>query len=219
MNRKRSFTLIELLTVIAIIGVLSALLLPALNNARKRAKVTKCVVAIASLQTALSMYSVDYGMYPPTATGTLSNEIQHNGNSHDGFFTGTPNNLVAALRATSMGGPYMEFKGKDLIESGSVYVLKDPWGTAYVYVARKTGSGGQADTSDGPHHPDTTSTENNSYNIYSCGPDKKTEGFSGTDWNDGELYDSLDDGHWNGTTDESDPQYDDINSWDGSRSG
>lgn len=57
---KRQFTLIELLIVIAIITILAAMLLPALNSARETAKAIKCTSNLNQFGKAHALYAADF---------------------------------------------------------------------------------------------------------------------------------------------------------------
>jgi len=58
--KKRSFTLVELLVVIAIIAILAAMLLPALNKARNKARTSQCASNIKQLGVMWGFYLSDY---------------------------------------------------------------------------------------------------------------------------------------------------------------
>ncbi len=69
----RAFTLVELLVVVAIISLLLAMLLPALNKARDVAKTVKCLSMLKQIGVADSMYVAEYrGWHIPNWINTPS---------------------------------------------------------------------------------------------------------------------------------------------------
>lgn len=65
MSKNRfGLTLLELLTAVAIILLLAALLLPVLESARKRAQMSSCISNLRQIFVAWRLYVDDYGSYP-----------------------------------------------------------------------------------------------------------------------------------------------------------
>ncbi len=68
-RRNRAFTLIELLTVIAIIAILAAIILPVLARAKENAYRNSDISNMNQIRSALQLYRVDQGAYPPAILG------------------------------------------------------------------------------------------------------------------------------------------------------
>src|SRR3990170_4320907 len=101
--RRDGFTLVELLVVLVILGLLSALVVPRFMRQEEKAKVKAARAQIELLGTALDTLRLDVGRYPTTSEG------------------------LEALRrqpadAKKWDGPYLKKE-----------VPLDPWGKPYIY--------------------------------------------------------------------------------------
>lgn len=112
-TKASAFTLLELLIVIAIIGILAGLMMPALSGAIARARRAKTLNEVNNIVTAFQMYYREYGVWP--------NNIAASGDLND------------AVRAILDGSdiennrrklPFMEFPKDEFL---------DHWGEPYQY--------------------------------------------------------------------------------------
>jgi len=103
LRRSGGFTLMELLVVLAILGLLMSLVGPQVLNQLGGAKTKTALIQIRDLEQALEMYKLDVGRYPNTAQGL------------DALVT-PPSGIKG------WNGPYL--KGD---------VPQDPWGNDYAY--------------------------------------------------------------------------------------
>ncbi len=101
--RQQGMTLIEILVVLAILGLLAGLVGPNLLNRLDSAKTKTASVQIQDLEQGLEMYKLDVGRFPTTDEGLEALQAQ-------------------PANAPGWNGPYLK---------GTVPV--DPWGRAYIY--------------------------------------------------------------------------------------
>ncbi len=120
-----SFTLIELLIVVAIIGILAAIAVPNFINAQTRAKISRVAADLRSLSTGAEMYSIDQGTLPSDAgRGFLYTSPQGHRNGWILLTTPvsyiTPGNLIDPFKAkyADVGGTDIQF-GDALYEMGT----------------------------------------------------------------------------------------------------
>ena len=106
-NANRGFTLIEVLVVVAILGILAAIVVPRILDRPDEAKRVAAKTDVGAIVQALKLYRLDNGFYPSTDQG------------------------LAALvqRPTSEPAP-ANWKSGGYLER----LPKDPWGSDYQYL-------------------------------------------------------------------------------------
>jgi prepilin-type N-terminal cleavage/methylation domain-containing protein len=112
-QRPRAFTLIELLVVISVIGILAAMIFPALSAVDSAKKRSKARAELVQVESAIALYKTKLGTYPPdnpnnnAVSNALYFELVGSTNSNGTFSTldGSAQAGSVALNATfGVGG-------------------------------------------------------------------------------------------------------------------
>jgi len=142
-GRPRGFTLVELITVIAILGILVTLTVSAVQGVRNYVSRKATEEIFAALDAALQRYYADWGMYPYTSTTGDYGAVDTANDAYKVLIYINDSQakrdalLYAALNITQRGGPY--FRGSTseaaTFKSGttSYHAFVDGWGREVRY--------------------------------------------------------------------------------------
>ena len=106
-QRARGFTLIEIMVVVAILGILAALVVPKIMGRPDEARIVAAKQDIAAIKQALNLYRLDNLRYPTTEQG-----------------------LQALVEKPASGPAPANWKAGGYLER----LPKDPWGAPYQYL-------------------------------------------------------------------------------------
>lgn len=97
-SRGRAFTMVELLTVLAIVAVLAAIIIPVVSQTRKSARRAECVSNLRQIVIAANLFANDHkGRLPVTRNASVGTFAANPATPHDG-------GLVTALFPYVTGG-------------------------------------------------------------------------------------------------------------------
>lgn len=164
MKKTRTFTMVELLAVIAIIAILVSLLLPAVITGKKKALATKARADVTSIASAIAQFEATYGYLP--YTGSSSPTTDQSYGNYDTFIEILTAQETVTDPLNSRGIPFLS------IDSTDGASLVDPWGQNYNMMLDYNYDGEVTVGGD---------TITGKTAVWSCGPDRNDDNGGGDD--------------------------------------
>ncbi len=186
----------------AVLAILAAIALPAINGARRSGMRSACKARIERIAAAIEQYAATFGDFPPTRLAEIG--VQRSNGINEGIET-----LLRCLTTRREGGPFLEpdadelgntdedsLRGEDPVASalGTAALLEfvDPWGQPLFYFHNRDYRGGrrieryligdmEARVRPRPDPETGLYPAPVSFLIWSAGPDGKDDGGGGDD--------------------------------------
>lgn len=127
-ERCAGFTLIEVITVAVIIGILLAVVFPAMTTARKNAKKRQAALETRLIADAIGLYRNTYGKWPLQVQDEMDTTY---------WAQNQTNLLYTLIRGNPRNMQFLEVDARSMTNG----MFLDPWGHGYVIAVDENGDG------------------------------------------------------------------------------
>ena len=127
MKKKEGFTLVEMLVVIAIIGILASIIFFSVGGAKEKAQIAKAKAEIRNIYNVFAFLENDTGEWPGHKTPNLDECGQNNNEICDDSCAFSLSDCDSGLSCDDPVIPYSNWQGPYISQEK----LTDPWGSEY----------------------------------------------------------------------------------------